>query len=43
VSIQGADIAYTYDPASGFSRATQLQPGQGAWVYSAAGGTITLS
>jgi hypothetical protein len=45
VTVSGADVVYTYDPtnaASPYSAVSTLQPGQGAWVYSAAGGTITM-
>lgn len=43
VALQGADVAYVYDPsAGGYQPVTILQPGQGAWAYSAAGGTLTL-
>lgn len=42
VTISGADIAYTYSVAGGYVASTTLAPGQGAWVFSNAGGTITL-
>jgi hypothetical protein len=43
VTIAGADVAYIFDPTSnGYIAATTLQPGQGAWVYSAAGVVVTL-
>jgi hypothetical protein len=43
VTISGADTVYTYDPVAGqYIAATTLKPGQGAWVLSNAGGTITL-
>ena len=45
VTVSGADVVYTYDPtnaASPYSAVSTLQPGQGAWVYSAAGETITM-
>jgi hypothetical protein len=42
VSVSGADVVYIYLPGSGYEQATTLQPGQGAWAYSAAGGTVTF-
>jgi len=47
VTVSGADIVYAYDPtvaASGqpYTAITTLKPGQGAWAYSNAGGTLTL-
>jgi hypothetical protein len=43
-SVAGADAVYTYDPTTGsYQATTTLQPGQGAWAYSAGGGTITIS
>jgi hypothetical protein len=41
--ITGADVAYIYDPGSGYTVASSLLPGQAAWVYSNAGGTVRLS
>ncbi|MGI8554332.1 MAG: hypothetical protein ACR2PL_26635 [Dehalococcoidia bacterium] len=43
VSVSGADLVYIYDQARGYLQATVLQPGQGAWAYSAAGATVTIS
>jgi hypothetical protein len=41
--VQGADALFTWDPAAQrYTAATLLQPGQGAWALSYAGGTITL-
>ncbi len=40
VNVNGAEIVYTYDPASGYQAATQLAPGHGAWVYAA--GTVSI-
>ena len=40
--VSGADVAYIYDPATGSYRQTTLQPGQGAWAYSAAGGVAAV-
>lgn len=40
-----ADVIYTYDPASGYTRdqgSATLPVGRGAWVYSAQGGTVTV-
>jgi len=45
VTVSGADFFYTYDPVNGYSQpltTATLQPGQGAWAYSAAGGTVTI-
>jgi hypothetical protein len=46
VTVSGADVIYTFNTASNSysSGATSvtLQPGQGAWVFSNAGGTITM-
>lgn len=43
-SVSGADAVFTWNPAAGrYSGATTLQPGQGAWAYSGAGGEITIS
>lgn len=39
----GADAVYTYDPTSGYQPTSTIQPWQGAWVYSASGGTITFT
>lgn len=43
-NVSGADALYTYDAVAGkYVAASQLQPGQGAWVWSAAGATITIA
>lgn len=43
VVVSGADAVYTYDASAGQYRATlTLQPGQGAWAFSASGGVIEL-
>jgi hypothetical protein len=43
VTVTGGDIVYTYDPIAGqYQTTTKLEPGQGAWVFSASGGTVTL-
>jgi hypothetical protein len=42
-SIQGADVAYSYAPATGYQVATTLQPGQGAMVTSATGAVVTVT
>jgi len=47
VTVTGADIVYAYDPTvpvggQPYTATTTLRPGQGAWVYSNAGGTVTL-
>jgi hypothetical protein len=40
--INGADAAFTYDPQLGYQQTTQLQPGQGAFVLSHAGGWVSV-
>ena len=42
VNVSGADIVYTYSPTTGYTLATSLAPGQGAWVFSHAGGTLVM-
>jgi hypothetical protein len=42
-TVIGADIVLTYNPSDGFQEATTLGNGQGAWVYSGAGGLLTLT
>ncbi|HEY7293724.1 MAG TPA: hypothetical protein VH916_01740, partial [Dehalococcoidia bacterium] len=42
VSVNGADMAMSYDPVNGYRQVTELQPGQGAFLVSQAGGEITL-
>jgi PKD repeat protein len=43
-TISGADAVDAFDPATNsYVQTTTLQPGQAAWVYSAAGGTITIT
>jgi hypothetical protein len=39
--VSGADVVYIYT-ALGYHATTALGPGQGAWAYSVAGGTITI-
>jgi hypothetical protein len=41
--LTGAEVAYQYDPAAGYSPLNLLLPGRGALVYSAAGGAITFA
>jgi hypothetical protein len=41
--VSGADIVYTYDPVAGYNQTPILNPGQGAWVLSNAGGPVTVS
>jgi hypothetical protein len=42
-SVSGADIIYVYDPETGkYQQTDTLQPGQGAFAYSATGGTIRV-
>lgn len=40
--VAGADAVFTYDPLRGYRYAAQLQPGQGAWAYSAEGGPASI-
>lgn len=40
--VVGADAVFTYDPLRGYRFTGQLQPGQGAWAYSAAGAVATI-
>jgi hypothetical protein len=43
VTVSGADIVYTFDPTvNNYVVATTLTPGHGAWVFSNAGGPITM-
>lgn len=43
-TVSGADAMYTWNPSTGqYTGTTTLQPGQGAWAYSAQGGTITIA
>lgn len=43
-TVSGADSVVTYDPVAGaYVATTTLQPGQGAWAISLAGGTITVT
>lgn len=45
VTVSGSDVVYTFDPVANnyVTTGTTLRPGQGAWVYSANGGTITIN
>lgn len=43
VTVSGTDVLYTYDATQGYQEAAVLQPGQGAWAYSASGGDITFT
>jgi hypothetical protein len=42
VTVTGADAVYTYSSTDGYQPATALQPGQGAFAYSVAGGAISM-
>src|SRR5579885_1069249 len=42
VAVSGADVAMTYDPQIGYQQVSELQPGQGAFLVSQAGGDILL-
>jgi hypothetical protein len=41
--LSGADVAYQYDPAGGYSPLVLLPPGRGALIHASAGSTITLA
>jgi plastocyanin len=43
VTVTGADTVLTYDAANGYQPVTKLNPGQGAWAFSANGGTLAMS
>ncbi len=44
MQVRGADVVYLFDPtANNYTASTVLPPGKGAWVYSEAGATITIS
>jgi hypothetical protein len=42
-TVSGADAVLTYDPLNGYQSVDVLPPGRGAWVFSTAGGTITVT
>ena len=42
-TVAGADSVLTYDPVAGYTSTTSLAPGRGAWVFSAAGGAVTVT
>jgi len=42
VQVFGGDVVYTYSPTSNYQITTTLQPGEGAWIYSFSGGTLTI-
>jgi hypothetical protein len=43
VQVFGGDVVYTYSPVSNYQISNTLQPGQGAWVFSFNGGTLTMT
>lgn len=43
VVLSGADVSYGYAPSQGYLRTVSIGGGSGAWVYSANGGTLTIS
>lgn len=43
VTVSGADAVEIYVPDSGYEFVSALAPGQGAWAYSASGGTMTIT
>lgn len=43
LTVRGADAVFRFDPAAnGYISTDSLAPGQGAWVLSSAGGTVTI-
>ena len=42
-TVTGVDILYTYTAATGYVAATSLNPGQGGWAFSNAGGSATIT
>lgn len=43
VAFSGASAVYAYSPSTGYNTHTfELAPGQGAWVYSQTGGTLSI-
>jgi len=43
-SLSGADVMFVYHPETAtYQEVTTLDPGQGAWVYSAQGGAVTIT
>lgn len=42
-TVTGADAVFTYSAARGYSSTASLRAGEGAWAYSASGGTVTIS
>jgi hypothetical protein len=42
-TVTGADVVLTYAAPQGYQTTQALGPGQGAWAYAAAGGTVTLT
>jgi len=42
-TVTGADAVLTFDPPSGYQETQTLNLGQGAWCYSANGGTVTVA
>lgn len=42
VTLTGVGVAYTYGSSTGYAQAFELNPGQGAWVYSQNGGPLSM-
>jgi hypothetical protein len=42
-TVTGADVVWVYDSTAGWTQTTTLNPGQGAFAESAAGGTATIT
>jgi hypothetical protein len=44
VTVEGADVVETYDPTTNtYAVVDRLEPGQAAWVYASAGGTVDVT
>lgn len=41
--VAGADVVYTYDLVEGYQETSTLRPNQGAFAFSAAGGTVSIT
>jgi hypothetical protein len=41
--VRGADAVFTYSPERGYEQAASIPVGQGAFVYSTTGGTVTIT
>jgi hypothetical protein len=41
--VAGSDVVWAYDPVNGYTNSVVLNPGQGAWVFSASGNVVTVT